>query len=366
MNTPIYRRCGDEIRVYRDVMPRKDGGEPFATASLVKTGLVVIAALLGLIAWFVEWHMHMELGSEILRSLYLSWGTVAAFLVLSVFSGERLIFSGKTGTIQSGRVFRKTLGQFADVSRIELMRVGDFSCFSLVWLERGRPPLRISPMVTDDRRLARYHHDVVPLLTETMALPAWREGEIGEEVGGGADFGESEGGAKANAAAPGLDDILGGEYRFFVYNRRTGLFRQRFAWKPVLVVAGLSACLLGLLYWVYLFGDLLLTLACVCALPVILWLNRKESMTIRLDPKRRRILSYTCYGLRKREYSADDVVAASFVQLASFIVLFLHFRPKGSGTVSALTVSSAQDMREGMDELGRIMGIRMDRLGDRA
>lgn len=349
----LYRRYADEIHVYHTRMPKKDGSGPGLLKSVAGAIFLLFFSFMAVSAFILNYALFPEPSSEINR--HAAWIVLMVLIYCWTFSSywQKLVFSRRTGTVSRGFLFRKTVGRFEDFSGVVLEELGGALWFSLTWKDGFKKPFRLSPMVKDNRRLAMYYHEIVPLLTECMGLPPFhavdpRLSRVVANV-----FGEP---APATSMGPG--DINGeSEYRFFVYNEKTSLYKGRTTPTTIVFGALLLGAVAGVGWAGFHFEIRILQIFWCLFVFLFLLALRKESITYRLDPRGRAVIAYTLFGFRKNRLSLESLARVGQIQFAFFRSAQLFFNRDGLKMVGLVDVSSAGAIRESLLEFGQIMGV---------
>ncbi len=347
----LYRRFADEIHVYYTRIPKKDGGKAGLLIPVAGILLLFFGVWMCVIAFTLNLILIPEQPSEIGRH------TVPFVFVLAlyfwVFSGywKKLIFSRRTGMVSRGFLLKKSLGRFEDFSCIMLEEdvLGMGQCLSLVWKDKRKEPLRLSPVVRDGRRLAAYYHEIVPLLTEYMELPP-PPVEYAFET-------------SASPTAVGPGDIHGeNKYRHFVYNGKTGLYSEK-AVAPSIVLTVLLLFSLTAAGCVSIYFEIwILQVFLIVFVLALLWGLRKECIAARLDPRDRAIIAYTHFGFRKKRLPLEALENISQCEFGFFHSAALLFNQGDLKMVGIADSFSAGATRDGLREFGQIMGINVEML----
>lgn len=349
----LYRRYADEIHVYHTRMPNKDGAGPGLFKSVAGAFFLFLFSFMAVFAFTLNHVLFSEPSPEIDR--HAAWIALMVLIYCWVFSSywQKLVFSSRTGTVTRGFLLKKTVGRFEDFSGVVLEEFGGSLWFSLAWKDGFKKPFRLSPMVKDNRRLATYYHEIVPLLTECMGLPPFHgvDPELSRVV---MDvFGEP-----APAAAIGPGDISGeNEYRYFVHSRKTGLYRSRITAATIVFGTVFLAVLVAVGWAAFHFEIRILQIFWSVFVALLLWGLRKECFTYRLDPRGRAVVAYTLFGFKKNRLPLENLARIGQIQFAFFRSALLFFNRDGPKMVGLVDVISAGAIRESLLEFGQIMGV---------
>lgn len=352
----IYGQRRDEIYIRTNIMPAKDGSEPGALRSVIFGVCVGLLVLVGASGWLVNHFVLPVPNAEITSVLYLFWCILALYITLfTAFFRKELIFSRSAQAVYSGWILRKHVGDFNEFSCIGIFESGKHLWFGLLRRDRFEQPVRISPIVKDRRRLALYYHEIVPLLSEVSGLPFISEGELPPDT---VPVSDSPTPPPLPVAVEGPEAEEMPRYRFFVYKPRTGLYYERFGWGHVIGGGGLLV-VFGVWTAFILFTSIIPQIAACIGLAGYLASMWNTGIAFRLDPRRRTMICYTHFGLKKVERTADDIRQVISVGALGIYSLAVHFKegsPKFIGPVDAF---STNDLRLGMLEFGKILGTDM-------
>lgn len=180
----IYKvNAKDDVLVYYNRVPKKDGREPLLGWTIVATilfliragGLLLFAGIL-LLLLVLQGGIDPELWSEVTPFQILIDLAIAVLLgayIVSQFC--KLTFSRKKKTVsKSFLFFGKHVAKFSEISGITAIekegKRATEHYYAVVWKKKGREPMPISPKVKNPDQLARYYHDIVPLLLDMSGL----------------------------------------------------------------------------------------------------------------------------------------------------------------------------------------------------
>ncbi len=191
----IYKvKKSGEVHIYRNRVPRKDGGEPVLGWTIVAALLFCVRCIPFLILLLMALLFDggaagvANLVRENLLAVFIDVWMLVWFGWYVVSRFQKIIFSPKTKEVYSGFLFfRRKIAKFSDLAAIELseqeMLAKPRYSFVAPWKkDRVKAPLRLSPQVKTTRQLSRYYHAVVPHLNSILGIePEEAVEEIGVE-----------------------------------------------------------------------------------------------------------------------------------------------------------------------------------------
>lgn len=177
----IYKKKRDEIRIYPNRVPKKDGRNPilgwmigasilFAIRTLAMC-LVVLELIFALpqrrdqmISTFIEQPFVLLL--DIFVIIFLGSYIFKQFTYVAFSRKKRLVYSGFL-------FFRRKIASFDELGEVietqqEIM-TKERTFFAVLWRgDKFKKPLRISPRVRNVSQLSRYYHEISPLVGEML------------------------------------------------------------------------------------------------------------------------------------------------------------------------------------------------------
>lgn len=370
----LYKHVDDEVRLYCNLAPKRDGGDPGWFWFAVNAAFSCLIALFTLGLWLANAYLMPEPEPDGYRAALIFTFILLFDIYLFSYWWTAIVVSGRSGQVRRGFLLKRKLADFDAFSGIRLEQLAGRMWFVLVWRDKFKTPLRISPMATDRQRLARYYHEIIPLVAGVMNLPVFREDGVGD--------GASEEPAAAErpleepaVAEVAVDEVevpvadatayLGGgdardgqrEYRCFKYNAKTGLYTNRGTVSQIVFLLLFLGVFVGSGAGVHYLGIWFLQIAWVAAVLFIFWNIRLESVSFRLDPRRRSIVSYTHFGFRKNVFRIGDLTKITATQSGFMRAAVLHFKQTGTHPFSIVEGRATGYVRQGIREFGQIMGV---------
>lgn len=367
----IFKRYPEELHVYYNRTPKKDGREPWLVWPMI-AGLLFLFRF-GTLLLVLGAALYLEGMADLLKAEFASspgqhiFDLVVTYLLGAYTFGQfaKLVFSARTGTVYwSFLFFRRRVAAFADIADISVRERNLllFNVHSYVMTRRSSlldKPIRISPECKDFNRLARYYHEIVPALRIMLALPeagmaAARADDVEEvEV---TEIRAGSGDAAPQYAGLAPAPAVNGEFKYFT--GENGVFRTRTSNGGWLLVLGALFFLLVLAVSVAMaiLEYPLIGLAGAIPSVAFLWLMCIETYYITLDGPGRRITLHTHFGLVRHDFSLDQLQKIRYVRAGPLKTLDLALA--GRKTDPTLFATLRQGKIEGMlAEFGGIMGI---------
>lgn len=346
----LYSYDADEIRIFYNRNPKKDGGPPGLFGSVASALLLFLLAVLLMCIVFTL----LLRGGDDLDLAGLALWLFAVILIngsLYLLPLRNLVVSNRTRSVYRGLFLRKSVGGFDEFSHVQLEGLGGAVWFSLIWKDKFRKPLRLSPMVKEEQRLAMYYHEIVPMVTECMGLPPFGEEPAGEPVTD----------VVVNAvempvpARAGPDDR--NEYRYFVYDKKTGTYTGKMTVAELLAMV-IFLMVLAVSGWAaFHFFDWVVQLCWGVVVAAVLGAMAKESINFRLDSRESAVISYTHFGIKRKRLPLRDLERVAYNKVFCFHLAQLFFKGDKKRAVGVVERTSMREFREALDEFSQIMGI---------
>lgn len=366
----IFKRYPDELHIYHNRMPKKDGRNPWLlwpmfAGILFAFRFGILMAALGA-ALFLDGAADI-LKAEIAREPGQHLFDLALTCILGAFvCGQftKLVFSAKTGTVYwSFLFFRRRLAAFADIADITVRdrNLILINLHSYVMIRRSGMldrPIPISPVCKNFNRLARYYHEIVPALRTMLALPeagmaASRTGAVEEvEV---MEISVHSGDAPSVSAGMAPTPATDRDFKYFI--GQDGKYRSRTSNGGWLLIPTALFFLVWLAVAVVLsihVHPLFLALAIPSA--ALLWLSTSDTYYITLDGPGRLITLHTHFGLKQSVFSLDQLQKIRFVRAGPLKALDLALAGRKNDP-TLFTGLRQEKIEAALGEFGDIMGI---------
>lgn len=179
-----YKQKRDELHIYHNRIPKKDGREPWLFWSPVAAVFLFFRAA-GLVLAGVTAYLFDEVRAELMADLPKTALLFAVDIVISVALAaylygqlRKIVFSARKGEVYDAFLFfRRRKARFSDLGALKISdqetKAVVHYAYVATWRDDElREPLRLSPKVESFDRLARYYHTIVPMLAEMLELPA--------------------------------------------------------------------------------------------------------------------------------------------------------------------------------------------------
>ncbi len=358
----IYRHYEDEVQVFFHRIPQKDGGDPSYMTMIGHWYMVSVGAAV-FVASFVF--------PPLFLTPILTGACFVASMVLLRRYYSRLVFRHSDQAIYRygffmGKYVGKYVGNFSDVRDFRLSEhplLSDRVQFLILWRDNLRTPEPLSPIVKNTTYLARYYHDVVPLLRDFLKLTEENpEGESSTVVVEPVEMSRNEaeallGGRGVPVPASGreLDDLLQREFHFFFYKEKTGLYYNKTTRRQVILAVLLVLFLCAVLGMAIFGPSFFYRIAAVAILLSLFLATFPGSYAVRLNPATKEIHNLTRYGFKRTVYPLSHLVGIHIVDAPGLSAVVLKVRDPKAGC--SIIEGTSEDIRQAVGEVGIILGI---------